>query len=184
MIIVYWFWFLLWLTNLSSPRVSSLGFRLPSFPATSSAEFTIGRVLNRVSWSSGRWHSDSRCLLAHQPTHTPPGDRQKQTTIGFLRRAWVLCSGLLSVSAGRHPLLPEWAQQATVCVHGDAEQCVGADKANIVLLYTLASFSHPLKLGFGFGGFAEPGVGIRARNCSCCISELSKESTNEPWLLC
>lgn len=42
------------------------------------------------------------------------------------------------VSAGRHPLLPEWSQQATVCVHGDAEQCVGAYKANIVSLSTLA----------------------------------------------
>lgn len=84
------------------------------------------------------------------------------------------------VSAGRHPLLPEWSQQATVCVHGDVEQCVGAYKANIVLLSTLASFSHPYKLGFGLGGFVEPRVG----NCFYCISELSKELANELWLLC
>lgn len=88
------------------------------------------------------------------------------------------------VSAGRHPLLPEWSQQATVCVHGDAEQCVWAYKASIVSLSTLASFVHPNKLCFGFGGFAEPRVGIHARNFSCCNSELSKESANELWLLC
>lgn len=87
------------------------------------------------------------------------------------------------VSAGRHPLLPEWSRQATVCVHGDAEQCVRAYKANIVSLSTLASFSHPYKLCFAFGGFAELRVGIRARNCFCCFNEVSKESANELWLI-
>lgn len=88
------------------------------------------------------------------------------------------------VSAGRHLLLPEWPQQATVRVHGDAQQCVWSYKANIVSLCTLASFSHPYKLGFGFVGFAEPRVRIRARNCFCCITELSRESANELQLLC
>lgn len=42
------------------------------------------------------------------------------------------------------PLLPEWAQQATVHLHGDGTQSVGTLKANIVLLSPLCSFIHSM----------------------------------------
>lgn len=81
------------------------------------------------------------------------------------------------VSAGRHPLMPEWSQQATMCLHGDGTQSVGAHKANIVLLSPPPSFIHPYKLNLVFLGSANAGAGLRSRvgNCFCCISELSQE---------